>query len=138
MLRSIRKRLLSYLHRFMATLLWAKEYRRMVCHSGVYMLLIRKGRKKMAEEEDWIYDIVPSAQIESMNTNAKKIEKNMEGGVTLVLSSDNESAIELCNYWRNALQGDVISWLRVSSFMSGIIETIEVHLSEEGINPYED
>ena len=138
MLRSIRKRLLSYLHRFMATWLWAKEYQRMVCPSGVYMLLIRKGRKKMAEEEDWIYDIVPSAQIESMNINAKKIEKNMEGGVTLVLSSDNESAIELCNYRRNALQGDAMSWLRISSFMAGIIETLEVHLSEEGINPYEN
>jgi len=138
MLRSIRKRLLSYLHRCMATWLWVKEYQRMVCPSGVYMLLIRKGRKKMAEQEDWIYDIVPRAQVESMNTNAKKIEKNMEGGVTLVLSSDNESAIELCNYWRNALQGDAISWLRISSFMAGIIETIEVHLSEEGINPYEN
>jgi tyrosyl-tRNA synthetase len=102
------------------------------------MLLIRKGRKKMAEQEDWIYDIVPRAQVESMNTNAKKIEKNMEGGVTLVLSSDNESAIELCNYWRNALQGDAMSWLRISSFMAGIIETIEIHLSEEGINPYEN
>ena len=113
MLRLIRKRLLSYLHRFMATLLWVREYQKTVCRSGVYMLLIRKGRKKMTEQEDWIYDIVPRAQVESMNTNAKKIEKNMEGGVTLVLSSDNESAIELCNYWRNALQGDAMSWLRV-------------------------
>lgn len=138
MLKLIRKRLLSYLHRLMATLLWVKEYRRTVCHSGAYMLLIRKGRKKMAEEEDWIYDIVPKAQVESMNTNAKRIQKNMEGGVTLVLSSDNESAIELCNYWRDALQGDSISWLRVASFMAGIIETIETHLSEEGINPYEN
>jgi len=138
MLRLIRKRLLSYLHRFMATLLWVREYQKTVCRSGVYILLIRKGRKKMAEEEDWIYDIVPKSQVESMNTNAKKIEKNMKGGVTLVLSSDNESAIELCNYWRNALQGDAMSWLRVSSFMAGIIETLEVHLSEEGINPYEN
>lgn len=102
------------------------------------MLLIRKGKEKMAEQEDWIYDIVPKAQVESMNTNAKKIQRNMESGVTLVLSSDNESAIELCNYWREALQGDATSWLRISSFMAGIIETLEIHLSEEGINPYEN
>lgn len=57
------------------------------------MLLIRKGRKKMSEEQDWIYDIVPKSQIESMNLNAKKIEKNMSGGITIVLSSDNDSYI---------------------------------------------
>ena len=92
----------------------------------------------MSEEQDWIYDIVPKSQIESMNLNAKKIEKNMSGGITIVLSSDNESAMELCLYWRNALQGDAMSWIKISSFMAGIIETVEIHLSEEGINPYED
>ena len=92
----------------------------------------------MSEEQDWIYDIVPKSQIESMNLNAKKIEKNMSGGITIVLSSDNESAMELCRYWRNALQGDAMSWIKISSFMAGIIETVEIHLSEEGINPYED
>jgi hypothetical protein len=138
MLKSIRLKLLGFLHRLLATWLWVKEYRKTVCRSGVYMLLIRKGRKKMSEEQDWIYDIVPKAQIESMNLNAKKIEKNMSGGITIVLSSDNESAMELCRYWKNALHGDAMSWIKISSFMAGIIETVEIHLSEEGINPYED
>lgn len=138
MLKLIRMKLLGFLHRLLATWLWVREYKRTVCRSGAYMLLIRKGRKKMSEEQDWIYDIVPKSQIESMNLNAKKIEKNMSGGITIVLSSDNESAMELCRYWRNALQGDAMSWIKISSFMAGIIETVEIHLSEEGINPYED
>jgi hypothetical protein len=36
------------------------------------------------------------------------------------------------------MMGDPMAWLRISSFMSGIITTLEVHLYEEGINPYED
>jgi preprotein translocase subunit YajC len=105
---------------------------------GAYMLLIRQGRKKMDEEQDWIHDIVPGSQIESMNKNFKKIESLMDDGVSIVMSSDNQSAVELCQYWRSALRGEKNGWLKISSFIDGIIATIEEHLSEEGINPYEE
>jgi hypothetical protein len=36
-----------------------------------------------------------------------------------------------------ALQGSPMSWVKVSSFLAGIIETIEQHLFDENINPYE-
>ena len=114
--------------------MWVKEYRKTVCRSGVYMLLIRRGRKM---SDDWIYDIAPKEQIESINANADKTISNMSGGLTIVLNANNQSAIDLCQYWRQALMGDATAWIKVSSFMAGIIETIEEHLFEEGINPYD-
>jgi len=114
--------------------MWVKEYRKTVCRSGVYMLLIRRGRKM---SDDWIYDIVPKEQIDSINKNADKTISNMSGGLTIMLGADNQSAIDLCQYWQHALSGDATAWIRISSFMAGIIETIEEHLLEEGINPYD-
>ena len=132
--RSISMKLLKFLQRITATLMWVKEYRKTVCRSGVYMLLIRKGKKM---SDDWIYDIVPKEQIDSINKNADKTISNMSGGLTIMLGADNQSAIDLCQYWQQALSGDATAWIRISSFMAGIIETIEEHLLEEGINPYD-
>ena len=132
-MQSILMKLPRFLLRITATLMWVKEYRKTVCRSGVYMLLIRKGRKM---SDDWIYEIAPKEQIESINANADKTISNMSGGLTIMLGADNQSAIDLCQYWRRALSGDATAWIRISSFMAGIIETIEEHLFEEGINPY--
>lgn len=92
----------------------------------------------MAETGDWIYDIVPEQQVNEINYEASQIENNMQSGISIVLSADNQSAIELCNHWKRCLQGDAKSWIKMSSFVSGIISTIELHLDEEGINPYEN
>lgn len=138
MLKLARKRLLRSLLLFMATLLWVREYRKMVCPSGVYMLLIRKGRKKMSDQNDWIYGIIPKEQADDMHERMEQIEQRSQNGVTIVLSANDESAVEICRTWQEALHGDAMSWIKISSFVSGIIGTIEEHLNEEGINPYED
>lgn len=88
--------------------------------------------------EDWIYDIIPKDEVDKINVSASRMEKNMSGGISIVLNSDNQSAVDLCRYWREALYGNKSAWLKVGSFMSGIIATIEMHLHEEGIDPYED
>jgi hypothetical protein len=98
------------------------------------MLLIRKGRKM---SDEWIYDIIPREQVESINKKADKTLYNMSGGISLVLTTDNQSAVDLCQNWRMALQGSPMAWIKVSSFLAGIIETIEQHLFDENINPYE-
>lgn len=91
----------------------------------------------MSEEGDWIYNIIPAEQADSMNKNMEQIEERSKSGVTIVMSANDESAIEICRTWQEALQGDSIAWIKISSFVSGIISTIEEHLEEEGINPYE-
>ena len=88
--------------------------------------------------EDWIYDIIPKDEVDRINASAERMEKHMAGGISIVLNSDNQSAIDLCKQWRGALYGDKTAWIKVGSFMSGIIATIESHLHEEGIDPYED
>lgn len=138
MLKLARKRLLLFLLRCMATWLWVKEYKKMVCPSGVYMLLIRKGRKKMSDQGDWIYGIIPKDQADDMHERMEKIEQRSQNGVTIVMSANDESAIEICRTWQQALHGDAMSWIKISSFVAGIIGTIEEHLNEEGINPYEE
>lgn len=138
MLKLASTKLRKYLRRTLGTLLWVKEYQQTVCRTGAYMLLIRQGRKKMDEEQDWIHQIVPHSQIESMMLNAKKIEKGMDDGVSIVMSTDNLSAVELCQCWQLALYGDKKAWIKMSSFLGNIVATIEEHLAEEGINPYED
>ena len=138
MLRSARKRLQHFLLLCTATLLWVREYRRTVSPLGVYMLLIRKGRKKMSDQNDWIYGIIPKEQADDMHENMERIEKRTQSGVTIMLSANDESAVEICRTWQEALHGDAMAWIKISSFVSGIIGTIEEHLNEEGINPYED
>lgn len=133
-MQSISTRSLNFLKRYISTWMWVKEYRKTVCRSGVYMLLIRKGRKM---SDEWIYDIMPKEQVESINRKADKTLYNMSGGISLVLTTDNQSAVDLCQNWRMALQGSPMSWVKVSSFLAGIIETIEQHLFDENINPYE-
>jgi hypothetical protein len=137
MLKSALQRLLLYFQKRLAIRLWVREYRQTVFRQGTYLLKIREGRKKMSEQGDWIYDIVPEEQVNSMNYNASKIESNMQGGVSIVLSANNESAIDLCQNWKRCMQGETRSWIKISSFISGIVATIELHLDEEGINPYE-
>jgi tyrosyl-tRNA synthetase len=89
-------------------------------------------------DDEWIYEIVPHEQIESMQDKAEQIKRNMDEGVSIVLTADNQSAIEMCQCWRKSMKGDMEAAFKIASFMSSIISTIENHLMEEGINPYED
>jgi len=138
MLKLARKRLLHFLLLCTATLLWAREYKRTVSPLGAYMLLIRKGRKSMSDEGDWIYNIIPPEQADDMYENMERIERRTQNGVTIMLSANDESAVEICRTWQEALHGNAVAWIKISSFVSGIIDTIESHLEEEGINPYEE
>jgi len=92
----------------------------------------------MSDQNDWIYGIIPKEQADDMYENMERIEKRTQSGVTIMLSANDESAVEICRTWQEALHGSAIAWIKISSFVSGIIETIEMHLQEEGINPYED
>jgi hypothetical protein len=136
MFRSAWKKLLKFLQLRLAVWMWVRAFHRTVFPRGTYMLEIRKQGRRMSD--DWIYNIIPKDEVERMNDAASKLEYHMSGGISIVLNSDNQSAIDLCRYWREALYGDKNSWVKVGSFMSGIIATIEMHLHEEGIDPYED
>jgi tyrosyl-tRNA synthetase len=92
----------------------------------------------MSDEADWIYNIIPPEQADDMNEQMEMIEQRSNSGVTVMLSATDESAVEICRTWQEALHGDSVAWIKISSFVSGIIETIEEHLNEEGINPYEN
>lgn len=119
----------------LAALSWARAYRRMAFRRGISMFLIQRMVWLMSE--DWIYDYVSADDVDDMNRSADRIRRNMEGGIRLTLNADNQSAVDLCRIWRDALGGDRMAWVKISSFVAGIVNTVEAHLDEEGINPYE-
>jgi hypothetical protein len=92
----------------------------------------------MSDQNDWIYGIIPKDQADDMHERMEQIEQRSQNGVTIMMSANDESAVEMCRTWQEALHGNAMAWIRISSFVSGIIGTIELHLEEEGINPYED
>ena len=92
----------------------------------------------MSDQDDWIYSIIPPEEVDEMRKDAKRLERNMKDGITIVMSSDNQSAIDLVRSWERAMTGDPHGWVKVTAFMFGIVETIEHHLQDEGIDPYEN
>jgi len=46
-------------------------------------------------------------------------------------------AVEMCRTYRDAIFGDKQSWMQLTAFLQKIVQTLETHLGEEGINPYE-
>lgn len=134
MLLSLLKKLLKFLQNDTATPKSAKAYPRMGFLPDTFML----RTEDTMSSDDWIYEIVPHDQVESMYDKAEQIERNMDNGISIVLTADNQSAIEMCQYWRKSLRGDFEASVKITSFVSSIILTIENHLHEEGIDPYED
>lgn len=92
----------------------------------------------MSDQNDWIYSIIPKEQADDMHKKMERIEKRSQSGVTIMMSANDESAVEMCRTWQEALHGSGVAWIKISSFVAGIIGTIEMHLEEEGINPYEE
>jgi hypothetical protein len=42
----------------------------------------------------------------------------------------------LCQAYERGIQGNIEAWIHVMGFLETLIETIEQHLDEEGIDPY--
>jgi hypothetical protein len=138
MLKYLLNMLLDYWRPSLARRLWVKEYQKMGCPTDSYMYRIAQEAKKMSNQDDWIYGIIPKDEADKMRQGAERLERNMDSGITLVLSADNQSAIDLCRAWEMAMSGDMKGWVRLSAFMMNLVNTIEHHLHDEGIDPYED
>lgn len=97
-------------------------------------------RKRMSSKESngWIYDIIPIRQINELEENARILERNFENGVNIVLISNHDNAIRLCRAFKDGLRGhNMEAWIHTMDFLASLISAIELHLEEEGIDPYE-
>lgn len=90
-----------------------------------------------SDSEDWIYDIIPANQVEEIESKAFHLQRNLDNGVNVVLSATNDSAIRLCRAYYEGSKGNIGAWIHVMGFLSSLIDTIERHLEEEGINPHD-
>ena len=86
------------------------------------------------DKGDWIYNIVPEEQVAEMEYKASRLEDNMERGISIVLSSSHESAINLIKAYRASQKNhNLEAWIYVMEFLATLMKIIEVHLEEEGV-----
>ncbi len=68
---------------------------------------------------------------------ARQSRTKLYHGITMYLTITNVMAVEMCRTYRDAIFGDKQSWMQLTAFLQKIVQTLETHLDEEGINPYE-
>jgi hypothetical protein len=89
-------------------------------------------------DDQWIYDIVPEEQVDSIKESFRNIRDNETTQINLVLSAPRSAAIDLCKTFRKSINGDYQASWSVIRFMQNIVEMIEQELEDNGINPYQD
>ena len=89
-------------------------------------------------DDQWIYDIVPEEQVDSIKESFRNIRENEATQINLVLSAPRSAAIDLCKTFRKSINGDLQASWSVIRFMQNIVEMIEQELEDNGINPYQD
>ncbi len=137
-MKSIYMKLLRYLkntseRRSLDTVYLRTDYRK-----DVYTSLTQKERNDMSNDHNWIHDIIPRAQVDAMNKNGDAMVDNMKNGVNLMISASNQSAIELCKAWELTKNGYEDGFESIAYFINGLISALELYLSEENIDPYEE
>jgi hypothetical protein len=88
--------------------------------------------------DEWIYDIVPEEQVNSIRDSMRKINDDETTIFNILLCAPRSSAIELCRRFGKTLTGDLTSTAFIMQFMKNIVELVEEELYEDGINPYEE
>jgi len=113
-------------------------YLRTDYRKDVYTSLTQKERNDMSKDQNWIHDIIPRAQIDAMNKNGDAMVNNMKNGVNLMISASNQSAIELCKAWELTKNGYEDGFEAIAYFINGLISALEIYLTDESIDPYEE
>jgi hypothetical protein len=137
-MKSIYMKLLKYLKstsekHSLDTVYLKTDYRK-----DVYTSLTQKERNDMSNDHNWIHDIIPRAQVDAINKNGDAIIVNMKNGVNLMISASNQSAIELCKAWELTKNGYEDGFEAIAYFINGLISALEIYLTDENIDPYEE
>ena len=90
------------------------------------------------ESDDWIYDIIPEDQIESIQESFRNIRDNEAAQINLVLSAPRSSAIQLCKTFSKAMDGNLNESFNLIRFVENIVELVERELYDAGIDPYSE
>lgn len=89
-------------------------------------------------DDQWIYDIVPEEQVDSIKESFRNITDDETTQINLVLSAPRSAAIDLCKTFRKSIRGNYEASFVIIRFMKNIVEMIEQELEDNGINPYQD
>lgn len=92
--------------------------------------ITKKGRIVSAENGEWIYEFMDKKEADRIDARLENIEENNKTIITMMMSATKEDVIDLCHTWDKAVRGDMISWLRVSSFLEHVISHMREHLDK--------
>lgn len=90
------------------------------------------------ENDDWIRNIVPNEDVESINARAERIEDDHNTWYELTFVLSRQEAIKTCQQFERAQDGDQVALLHMFSILTGIVGSIEFALSTDNIDPYEE
>ena len=118
----------------MVQLILVYEFSKTVCKQIVCTFTTKGKKMSNKDKGDWIYNIVPEEQVAEMEYKASRLEDNMERGISIVLSSSHESAINLIKAYRASQKNhNLEAWIYVMEFLATLMKIIEEHLEEEGV-----
>ena len=138
-MKSMYTKLLTYLKNTSERLSSETVYSKTDYRLAVYTSLTQKERgNDMSNDHNWIHDIIPRTQVEAMDKSGDAMVDNMQNGVNLMISASNQSAIELCRAWELTRSGHEDGFEAIAYFVNGLISTLEIYLSDEEIDPYEE
>jgi hypothetical protein len=118
----------EYLVRTLTTLKWAKEFKSTDLPKTPFTSTTKNGRLVSTNNGEWIYDFMDKSEADHMNAKLERIEENSSTIITLMMTASKEDVIDLCRTWDKAVNGDVYSWLKISSFVEHLVDNMKEHL----------
>lgn len=92
----------------------------------------------MNEDDEWIRDIIPEEDVDSLNAKAKRIESSHDTYYELSFFLSQEEAIRTCQQFQLVQDGQPYALMHMFSILTGIVDSIEFALSTDDIDPYEE
>ena len=82
------------------------------------------------------WKVTKAKQVQEIELKAERLKYDLDNGVNVVLSASNDSAIRLCRAYFEGTKGNIEAWMHIMGFLNALINTIENHLEDEGIDPH--
>jgi len=85
--------------------------------------------------EDWEKGIFSDDELKELFFSSERIVYNLENGIAINMSFNNDFCISLCKRWYSAIESaDITSIVLLHGFFQSFISHIEGYLEEEGID----
>lgn len=88
-------------------------------------------------EDDWAKEIFSEEEVRNINARAERVIGDMTTDYIVSLTIPREEAIAACRHYDAVSRGSLNSVIYCFEILESLVETLEVILEVDGINPYE-